>query len=71
MGYGLEFTEKGTLFPSVSTYDVYAKIPLVHIPPNWETFTALALENKCQNIHILREEAERVYLFLWPMYVKY
>ena len=71
MGYRIEFTEKGTLFPSVSTYDVYAKIPLVHIPPNWETVTALALKNKCQHICILGEEAERVCLFLWPMYVKY
>ncbi len=71
MGYGLEFTTKGTLFPSVSTYDVYTKIPLVHIPPDWETVTALTLKNKCQIIHLLGPEAERVYLFLWPMYVKY
>ena len=71
MGYGLEFMRKGTLFPSVSTYDVYTKIPLVHIPPDWETVTAPALENKCQSIHLLGPEAERVCLFLWPMYVKY
>ena len=71
MGYGLEFTRKGTLFPSVSTYDVYAKIPLVHIPPDLETVTTPALKNKCQSIHILGPEAERVCLFLWPMYVKY
>ncbi len=34
MGYGLEFTKKGTLFPSMSTYDIYAKIRLVDIPPD-------------------------------------
>ncbi len=28
-------------------------------------------QNKCQNICILGQEAERVCLFLWPMYVKY
>ncbi len=71
MGYGLEFTKKGTFFPSVSAYDVYAKILLVHIQPDWKTVTALALKNKCQSICILGPEMERVYLFLWPMYVKY
>ena len=63
--------KKALCFQVLSTYDVYAKIPLVHIPSKWETVTVLALKNKCQNVCILGEEAERVCLFLWPMYVKY
>ncbi len=39
-----KFTKKGTLYPSMSTYDIYTKVPLVHIPPDWETVKAYRMD---------------------------